>query len=168
MEARCESANPCEPYLRLPEHIGEIDKYSGAIQAGNGKYPVTFAIAILSVADHVASYPVMFQKEPLVRISRFGSSPRCRRSQAQREYGLNRRSHPSPPSPSFSQPTLGVGPGRSLVRLDRACRVCAGRGLVARKPDAARAPAERFGAGIFPGEARKPQVVAARAGSFPR
>ncbi|MDX6633148.1 MAG: hypothetical protein QOG26_1153, partial [Solirubrobacterales bacterium] len=56
--------NPCDPYVCLDDSVGRIDDSTGEITAGAGNQPRTFAIAILSVGQKVATYPVSFEPRP--------------------------------------------------------------------------------------------------------
>jgi hypothetical protein len=56
--------NRCDPYVCAPSSIGTIDDQSGVIAAGNESHDRTFAIAILSVGQKVASYPISFEPRP--------------------------------------------------------------------------------------------------------
>jgi hypothetical protein len=57
-------AGPCAPYVCLDPSTGTIDDQSGQVRAGSGDRERTFALAILSVGDHVASYPLVFEPRP--------------------------------------------------------------------------------------------------------
>jgi hypothetical protein len=57
-------ANPCDPYLCLPERIATIDRTTGEVRAGDGRYPETFAVAMLSVGEKVATYPLLLERSP--------------------------------------------------------------------------------------------------------
>jgi hypothetical protein len=54
-------ADDCDPYDCLPSNIGTVDRQSGQVRAGNGQYPRTFAVAQLSVGEHSATYPLVFE-----------------------------------------------------------------------------------------------------------
>jgi hypothetical protein len=57
--------NPCDPYVCLDPAIARLtDDQQGKIEAGNGDYKRTFAIAILSVNQKVATYPISFEPRP--------------------------------------------------------------------------------------------------------
>ncbi|MDX6662230.1 MAG: hypothetical protein QOG09_332, partial [Solirubrobacterales bacterium] len=57
--------NPCDPYVCLDPAIGRLtDDQQGKIEAGDGNVKRTFAIAILSVNQKVASYPIAFEPRP--------------------------------------------------------------------------------------------------------
>ncbi|MDX6653174.1 MAG: Photosynthesis system assembly factor [Solirubrobacterales bacterium] len=58
-------SNPCDPYVCLDPAIGRLtDDQQGKIEAGNGNVKRTFAIAILSVGQKVATYPISFEPRP--------------------------------------------------------------------------------------------------------
>ncbi|MDX6651847.1 MAG: hypothetical protein QOJ38_628, partial [Solirubrobacterales bacterium] len=59
------AANPCDPYVCLDPAIGRLtDDQQGKIEAGDGNVKRTFAIAILSVNQKVATYPISFEPRP--------------------------------------------------------------------------------------------------------
>ncbi|MDX6662791.1 MAG: hypothetical protein QOG09_893, partial [Solirubrobacterales bacterium] len=59
------AANPCDPYVCLDPAIGRLtDDQQGKIEAGDGNFKRTFAIAILSVNQKVATYPISFEPRP--------------------------------------------------------------------------------------------------------
>jgi hypothetical protein len=62
--AGASASNPCDPYVCVPAGVGSIDSQTGEVHAGSGGQPRTFAIALLSVGDHVASYPLVFEPRP--------------------------------------------------------------------------------------------------------
>ena len=57
------SAGPCESYVCLPSNIGSIEQ-NGQVRAGSGEQERTFGMAILSVGEKVATYPVTFEPRP--------------------------------------------------------------------------------------------------------
>ncbi|MDX6653091.1 MAG: hypothetical protein QOJ38_1872 [Solirubrobacterales bacterium] len=60
-----EGANPCAPYVCLDPDIGRLtDDQQGSIQAGAGNQKRTFVLAILSVGQKVATYPISFEPRP--------------------------------------------------------------------------------------------------------
>jgi hypothetical protein len=65
-EARAQADGPerCGPYVCLEQRIGTIDLATGQVRAGDGRYPDTYAIAMLSVKDQVATYPLVFKRSP--------------------------------------------------------------------------------------------------------
>ncbi|MDX6651306.1 MAG: hypothetical protein QOJ38_87, partial [Solirubrobacterales bacterium] len=59
------TTNPCDPYVCLDPAIGRLtDDQQGKIEAGDGNVKRTFAIAILSVNQKVATYPISFEPRP--------------------------------------------------------------------------------------------------------
>jgi hypothetical protein len=57
--------NPCDPYVCLDPAIGRLtDDQQGKIEAGDGNFKRTFAIALLSVNQKVATYPISFEPRP--------------------------------------------------------------------------------------------------------
>jgi len=95
----------CEPYICLPADVGHIDAQSGAVTAGSGQQERTFALAILSVGDKAASYPLVFEPRPSFR-----AAP------APPPIPLPPASTPPPapappaPAPPFQPPTLATPP----------------------------------------------------------
>jgi hypothetical protein len=94
-------------YTAAPASVGTIDRQSGVIKAGRGRQERTFAIAILSVGDKAASWPVAFEpsKSFTPRAAKASSSttrlPGAARIPAQ----------PNPPAPRvLSQPPSAPPP----------------------------------------------------------
>jgi hypothetical protein len=56
--------NSCDPYVCLSSSIGTIDDQNGQVKAGSGEQKRTFALAIFSVGEKVASYPLSFEPRP--------------------------------------------------------------------------------------------------------
>jgi hypothetical protein len=86
--------NPCSPYLCLPSRIGVVDDQSGQVRAGDGRYPETFAIAMLSVDEKVATYPLVFKRSPS-----FVTSPSVRSGTLPQSSGARPGLPPPPPPP---------------------------------------------------------------------
>jgi hypothetical protein len=57
----------CRPYICVNSGIGTIDPVTGEVKAGSGNQQRTFTIAILSVGDHVATWPLSFEPRPSFR-----------------------------------------------------------------------------------------------------
>ena len=57
-------ASACAPYVCLPASIGKIDDHSGTVKAGSGDQERTYALAVLSVGEQVATYPLAFEPRP--------------------------------------------------------------------------------------------------------
>jgi hypothetical protein len=57
-------ANPCAPYLCLPRPVGTVDETTGLIRSGDGRYPETFALGMLSVGQKAATWPLVFERSP--------------------------------------------------------------------------------------------------------
>jgi len=51
----------CGAYICLPANVATVDDQSGQVKAGNGQYPRTYAIAMLSVDDEAATFPLVFE-----------------------------------------------------------------------------------------------------------
>ncbi|MDX6652909.1 MAG: hypothetical protein QOJ38_1690 [Solirubrobacterales bacterium] len=59
------NANPCDPYVCLDPAIGRLtDDQQGKIEAGDGNVKRTFAMAVLSVGQKAATYPIAFEPRP--------------------------------------------------------------------------------------------------------
>jgi hypothetical protein len=56
--------NPCAPYLCLPRRIGTVDETTGLVRSGDGRYPETFALGMLSVGSKAATWPLVFERSP--------------------------------------------------------------------------------------------------------
>jgi hypothetical protein len=56
--------NLCAPYLCLPKRIGTVDETTGQVRSGDGRYPETFALAMLSVGQKAATWPLVFERSP--------------------------------------------------------------------------------------------------------
>jgi hypothetical protein len=93
------------PYVCLSSDVGTIDPQSGAVVAGGGQQERTYALAILSVADKVATFPLVFEPRPSFR-----APP------APAAIPLPPTSAPPPqpappaPAPPFNPPTLASPP----------------------------------------------------------
>jgi hypothetical protein len=48
-------------YIWVPESVGKVDKQSGVVTAGPGRQERTYTVAILSVGDKTASWPIAFE-----------------------------------------------------------------------------------------------------------
>ena len=48
-------------YVPLPAQVATVDRQTGALKTGRGRGERTYAIAILSVGDKAASYPLVFE-----------------------------------------------------------------------------------------------------------
>ena len=48
-------------YIPLPAQVATIDRQSGAIKTGKGRGERTYAVAILSVGEQTATYPIAFE-----------------------------------------------------------------------------------------------------------
>jgi hypothetical protein len=57
-------ARSCAPYLCLPRRIGTVNSQTGEVRAGDGRYPEVLAVAMLSVDDEAATYPLVFKRSP--------------------------------------------------------------------------------------------------------
>jgi hypothetical protein len=62
--ALSEQDQDCGPYLCLSAAVGTIGDQSGDVAAGSGNQPRTYALAILSAGEHVATYPLAFEPRP--------------------------------------------------------------------------------------------------------
>jgi hypothetical protein len=100
-----EQKDKCDPYDCLPGDVGSIDDQSGAVQAGGGQQDRTYALAILSVGEKVATFPLVFEPRPSFRAP---PPPAA--------IPLPPASAPPPapappaPNPPFSPPTLATPP----------------------------------------------------------
>lgn len=100
-QAVTEDFEGCGPYVCLDPKVGRIDDHTGDVQAGNGKYPDTFAIALLSVGDHSATWPLVFKRSPSFVVSAMRGLPTTPTVAA------NSGSAPQPPQPpNPSQPNV--------------------------------------------------------------
>jgi hypothetical protein len=61
------AGNACAPYICLSSSVGTINDTTGAVKAGAGDQPRTFAIALLSVGSQSATYPLVFEPRPSFR-----------------------------------------------------------------------------------------------------
>jgi hypothetical protein len=61
--AQEDEPNPCDPYVCLPGSVGTIQQ-DGQVRAGSGEQKRTFALAVLSVNQKVATYPLSFEPRP--------------------------------------------------------------------------------------------------------
>jgi hypothetical protein len=93
-DAASSDAGHCAPYLCLPSRIGTVEDQSGQIRAGDGRYPETFAIAMLSVDEEVATYPLVFERSPA-----FVTSPSIRSGALPKLSGARPGAPPPPPPP---------------------------------------------------------------------
>jgi hypothetical protein len=60
----------------VPHPIGCVNSQSGAVQAGGGNQPRTYALAILSVGDYPpATFPLVFEPRPGLRAPLKGDAP---------------------------------------------------------------------------------------------
>jgi hypothetical protein len=97
-------ADACDPYDCLATGIGSIDQ-SGKVTAGGGNYERTFALALLSVGDKEATYPLVFEPRPSFR-----------QPPAPAPIPLPPANAPPPapappaPAPPFNPPTLATPP----------------------------------------------------------
>jgi hypothetical protein len=85
--------------------VGCIDSQSGQVQAGTGAQERTFALAILSVGEKVATYPLVFEPRPSFRQA--PAPPAISPPPAQAPPPA-----PAPPAPAppFNPPTLATPP----------------------------------------------------------
>ncbi|MDX6652796.1 MAG: hypothetical protein QOJ38_1577 [Solirubrobacterales bacterium] len=56
-------SNPCEPYVCASSEIGSIDDQTGSVSS-EGPKERTFALALVSAAGKVATYPLVFEPRP--------------------------------------------------------------------------------------------------------
>ena len=93
--------NPCAPYVCLDPEVGSVDDQTGEVEAGDGQYPRTFAVAMLSVGEKAATYPLVFEPRPSFRIAPSAPAPPP-------------PAPASPPPPPPSSPTPPVTPTPTL------------------------------------------------------
>ena len=110
-------ADPDKPYLPLedangdyvsvPAQIATVDRQTGALKAGRGSGERTYAIAILSVGDKAASYPLVFEPRRSFTPSRARTFlpplPRAARAPAAQQ-PLRLSEAPPPPAPPPATP----------------------------------------------------------------
>ena len=65
--------NACDPYLCVPERVGTVDRTSGRVNGGDGRYPRTFALGVLSVGARAASWPLVFERAPSFIVTPLGA-----------------------------------------------------------------------------------------------
>jgi hypothetical protein len=98
-------ANACEPYLCLNENIGSINNQSGEVHAGAGQQERTYALAILSVGDKVATWPLVFEPRPS-----FHQAPPPPAIQLPPAQAPPPATAPPAPAPPFNPPPLASPP----------------------------------------------------------
>ena len=61
-------------YMPVPANVGQINRETGVVAAGNGRHERVYAVAILSVGDKAASWPIAFEParsfKPVASVSR--------------------------------------------------------------------------------------------------
>ena len=107
-------ADPERPYLPLedangdyvpvPAQIASVDRVTGAVRTGRGRGERTYTVAILSVGDKVASYPIAFEPRRSATAQRpkvaLPAIPRSARAPtAQQPVRLSETPPPPPPQP---------------------------------------------------------------------
>ena len=88
-------AGPCAPYVCLPAQIGTINHTTGDVRAGSGEQERTFGIAVLSVGEQSATWPISFEPRPSFSPPRVPPPPPP--------------SPPAPPAPPANPPVGTVG-----------------------------------------------------------
>ena len=65
-EEQLQAAGPgdCGPYLCMPSSVGTIDRQTGNVRAGAGDQERTLGLAVLSVGDQTATWPISFEPRP--------------------------------------------------------------------------------------------------------
>jgi hypothetical protein len=117
-ETTAAEGNPCAPYLCLPQRIGKIDRTTGEIRAGDGRYPETFALAMLSVGEKAATYPLAFERAPsfVVRsVARTVGAPKTSNPQTPKPPGQPQIPEP-PQIPRIDVPQIPVPPAIPLAQ----------------------------------------------------
>jgi hypothetical protein len=57
----------CAPYACVSSSIATVDGQTGEVHAGGGQQQRTYTLAVLSVGDKVATYPIAFEPRPSFR-----------------------------------------------------------------------------------------------------
>ena len=65
-EEQLTAAGPgdCAPYLCMSSSVGTINRQTGDVRAGGGEQERTFGIAVLSVGEQTATWPIAFEPRP--------------------------------------------------------------------------------------------------------
>ena len=82
----------CAPYLCMSSSVGTINRTTGDVRAGGGEQERTFGIAVLSVGEQTATWPIAFEPRPSFSPPRVPPPP-----------------PPPPPVPPTPPPTPPVG-----------------------------------------------------------
>ena len=102
-----ETGDACAPYVCASSSVGSIDGQSGEVTAVGGVSSRTYALAILSVGAHVATYPLVFEPRPGFNAELVPSSPPP----------LAASSPPAPPPPPSSSGGFTLPPTPALPAI---------------------------------------------------
>jgi hypothetical protein len=96
-------------YVQIPAQVATVDRQTGAVRAGRGRAERTYAVAILSVGDKAATWPIAFEPRRSSAASRpavtLPVAPRAARAPvAQRPLQAT-----APPLPPPAQPPANPG-----------------------------------------------------------
>ena len=94
-----DSAGECHPYVCLPASIGTINDQTGDVRAGSGNQDRTFGLAVLSVGEKSATWPISFEPRPSFSPPRVPPPP---------------PPQPPPPPPVPANPPIGTVGNLSL------------------------------------------------------
>ena len=94
-------------YVPAPDNLGTIDDQTGEVKAVGGVSSRTYALAILSVGAHVATYPLVFEPRPGFNAEIAPSSPPP----------LAASSPPAPPPPPNSSGGFTLPPTPALPAI---------------------------------------------------
>jgi hypothetical protein len=108
-------------YVEVPTSVGSVDRETGQVTAGSGRQERTYAVAILSVGDRTASWPLAFEPAksfkprpipaPLRSIINPPARPAPVRPTPPPPVVLNQPPAPTPPgTPPPPVPTITVPP----------------------------------------------------------
>jgi hypothetical protein len=104
-KALADPGRDCQPYICVAGSTGTIDEQSGAVTAGSGSQGRTFAIALLSVGEKSATWPLVFEPRPSFHGA---SEPPALPTPPN---PVPPQSPPAPaPAPPFNPPTLATPP----------------------------------------------------------
>ena len=97
-------------YVPLPAQVATVDRQTGALKTGKGRGERTYAIAILSVGDEAATYPLVFEPRRSFAPQRakvtLPALPRAARAPvAQQPLRLTDAAPPPPPAPPATPAT---------------------------------------------------------------
>ena len=97
-------------YVPLPAQVATVDRQTGALKTGRGRGERTYAIAILSVGEEAATYPIVFKPRHSFTAQRakvtLPALPRAARAPvAQQPLRLTDAAPPPPPAPPATPAT---------------------------------------------------------------